>query len=98
VPPAVIARLERLNECYEGRYPGLRYVTFVNGRSRGEIVGEMERFLGVSGDGDDEDKGGALAVGHVVGPGSEEWKRELGRAVEEVGLIAKSRLVKFGVD
>lgn len=31
-----------LNSLYEESYPGLRYTTFVNGRSRAEIAQEME--------------------------------------------------------
>ena len=31
-----------LNSLYEDAFPGLRYITFVNGRSRAEIVPELE--------------------------------------------------------
>ncbi|TFY58200.1 hypothetical protein EVG20_g8244, partial [Dentipellis fragilis] len=41
-PPEVLERLGVLNAAYEARYEGLRYITFVNGRSRKEIMGEME--------------------------------------------------------
>ncbi|CUS23101.1 LAQU0S08e02146g1_1 [Lachancea quebecensis] len=34
--------LKHLNEVYEQRYPGLRFVVFVNGRSRPEIIRVME--------------------------------------------------------
>jgi len=31
-----------LNALYEESFPGLRYITFVNGRSRAEIIPEIE--------------------------------------------------------
>lgn len=34
--------LKHLNEVYEQHYPGLRFVVFVNGRSRPEIIRVME--------------------------------------------------------
>lgn len=34
-----------LNEAYEARFPGLRYVVFVNGRSREEVMGDMRRRI-----------------------------------------------------
>ena len=37
--------LERLNEEYEEQFPGLRYVVFVNGRSRDEIMEDMRRRI-----------------------------------------------------
>jgi|SRR5579859_60226 len=39
------AELQRLNEEYEAKYPGLRYVVFVNGRSRTEIMADMRRRI-----------------------------------------------------
>ncbi|KAH6839558.1 OHCU decarboxylase-domain-containing protein [Chaetomium sp. MPI-CAGE-AT-0009] len=33
--------LGRLNKEYEGRFPGLRYVLWVNGRPRGEVLADM---------------------------------------------------------
>ncbi|KAH0836597.1 OHCU decarboxylase-domain-containing protein [Lanmaoa asiatica] len=44
-PPEVLARLAHLNACYEHVYPRLRYITFVNGRSRAVIAKEMEDKL-----------------------------------------------------
>jgi len=79
--PEVIRRLEHLNNAYEKKYPGLIYITFVNGRSRAEIADEMETFLGV-----DTEKLESVEVG------GDEWMKELHRAVVDVGLIAKSRL------
>jgi 2-oxo-4-hydroxy-4-carboxy--5-ureidoimidazoline (OHCU) decarboxylase len=92
-PPEVLARLLELNEEYERRYPGLRYITFVNGRSRKAIMVEMEEKLGI---GDDAwDKGDSKEV-HLLG--SEEWVSEVRRALEDIGKIAKSRLVALKVD
>ncbi|KAJ7281910.1 Oxo-4-hydroxy-4-carboxy-5-ureidoimidazoline decarboxylase [Mycena rebaudengoi] len=89
-PPEVLARLAHLNACYERRYSGLRYITFVNGRSRAAIAREMEDVL---------------ELPHSLSPdqppveeikqierGSRAWNSELERAVLDVGRIAKSRL------
>ncbi|KAI5967301.1 hypothetical protein CANMA_003121 [Candida margitis] len=38
-------RLAELNERYEKTFPGLRYVVFVNGRSRDEIIVNMEERI-----------------------------------------------------
>lgn len=37
--------LSALNEEYEARFPGLRYVVFVNGRGRGEVMKDMRRRI-----------------------------------------------------
>ncbi|KIL00765.1 hypothetical protein PAXRUDRAFT_821346 [Paxillus rubicundulus Ve08.2h10] len=92
-PPEVLSRLTHLNACYEHVFPGLRYITFVNGRSRAAIAEEME------------DK---LRTSHSLLPdqppvdsfmpvekGTREWLQELDRAVEDVGKIAQSRLDKL---
>jgi len=95
-PPEVLARLAHLNGLYEVKYPGLRYITFVNGRTRAEIVNEMEGRL--------EIQHSLLAnepdVGVIVpvDAGSQEWKHELRRAVFEVGMIALGRLGALGVE
>lgn len=39
-------QLAALNAAYEDRYPGLRYVVFVNGRGRPEIMEDMKRRIG----------------------------------------------------
>ncbi len=92
-PPEVLARLLELNEEYERRYPGLRYITFVNGRSRKMIVVEMEEKLGILGDGwekgDNKD---------VYRQGSDGWVTEVRRALKDIGDIAKSRLAALKVD
>ena len=43
--PATVKALEGLNEAYERRF-GFRFVVFVRGRSRREIVPELEARLG----------------------------------------------------
>ncbi|VDC06516.1 unnamed protein product [Peniophora sp. CBMAI 1063] len=92
-PPEVLERLAKLNALYEDRYEGLRYITFVNGRSRKEIMEEMEVKLGV-GSGEDvvvgEDEAGRVKIE------SDEWEKEVRRAVEDVGRIAKARLRNMG--
>lgn len=40
--PEVTKRLQELNKEYEKVYPGLRFVLFVNGRNRPEVIGVME--------------------------------------------------------
>ncbi|KXN86566.1 hypothetical protein AN958_09870, partial [Leucoagaricus sp. SymC.cos] len=97
-PPEVLARLKHLNACYEAQYPGLRYITFVNGRSRALIAEEMEDVLGI--------KHSLLPDAPVVvrfeagaySRSDVKWLNELKRAVEDVGKIAKSRLKALGVD
>lgn len=91
-PPEILARLLELNEEYERRYPGLRYITFVNGRSRKMIMEEMEEKLGID---DGWEKGDSKEI-HSLG--SEEWVSEVRRALEDIGKIAKSRLVALKVD
>jgi hypothetical protein len=41
----VLAQLAALNREYEEAFPGLRYVVFVNGRGRGEIMEDMRRRI-----------------------------------------------------
>lgn len=92
-PPQVLTRLAHLNACYERVYPGLRYITFVNGRSRAVIAEEMEDKLEIThsllpDQPSVEDFSPVEEYGHV-------WRRELDRAVEDVGRIAQSRLAKL---
>ncbi|KAI0763817.1 OHCU decarboxylase-domain-containing protein [Trametes elegans] len=95
-PSDVLARLAHLNACYEHRYPGLIYITFVNGRSRAEIKDEMEDALGLE-HSFNPDQPPVENVGSVE-VGSEEWKKELERAVADVGKIAKSRVGTLAID
>ena len=101
-PPWVIDRLGWLNGTYERRYEGLRYITFVNGRTRREVMEEMEGKLGVEkaqGPEWKEGEGGSSAgdVEARVQVGGEEWLKELERAVGEVILIVKDRVGKLGL-
>ncbi|KAI0058949.1 hypothetical protein BV25DRAFT_1174456 [Artomyces pyxidatus] len=91
-PPEVLERLALLNSAYESKFEGLRYITFVNGRSRQEVMVEMEDALGV---GKGEVKAGDLGK---VDVGGIQWRNEAERAVLDVGRIAKSRLKALGVD
>jgi 2-oxo-4-hydroxy-4-carboxy--5-ureidoimidazoline (OHCU) decarboxylase len=93
--PEVLARLSHLNACYEIRYPGLRYITFVNGRTRLEIAEEMEDMLCLAHSLSPDNP--PFDTIYPVDNASEEWKRELDRAVLDIGLIAKSRLRALGV-
>ncbi|KAF9462905.1 Oxo-4-hydroxy-4-carboxy-5-ureidoimidazoline decarboxylase [Collybia nuda] len=95
-PPEVLARLAHLNACYEAKYPGLRYITFVNGRPRHAIAEELEDLLGFN---------HSLLADEPALIGIESmditgdlWRGELRRAIEDIGLIAKSRLVALGVE
>lgn len=95
-PPEVLVRLVHLNSCYEARYPGLRYITFVNGRTRQAIAEEMEDMLGL----EHSLSPDMPLISEVTGVdiGSEEWSAELQRAVGDIGLIAKSRLKSLGIE
>lgn len=88
-PPAVLARLAHLNTCYEVKYPGLRYITFVNGRSRAAITEEMEDALSLTHSFSTTDPDLVDIVPHQVG--SNAWLAELGRAIYDIGRIAESR-------
>jgi len=95
-PPWVIERLGWLNGVYERKYQGLRYITFVNGRTRTEVMEEMESALGTENARGPEWKERGEAEAKVeVDVGGEEWLRELERAVGEVILIAKDRAKKL---
>lgn len=95
-PPAVLARLRLLNALYEARFPGLRYITFVNGRARADVLREMEAVLGLP----HSLSGTEPPVESVVAVdvGGEAWTAELERAVRDVGRIAKNRLAALGAE
>jgi len=98
-PPWVIERLGWLNGVYEGRYEGLRYITFVNGRTRREVMEEMENALGVEKARGPEWKDGVegSSTSEAEEVGGEEWLKELERAVGEVILIARDRARGLGL-
>ncbi|EGG03697.1 uncharacterized protein MELLADRAFT_37958, partial [Melampsora larici-populina 98AG31] len=75
--------LQRLNRVYEASYPGLRYVTFVNGRSREEIMHEMQHKL--YGD-------GGLQDTLMIHERDDAWHIEVARGIKDVFKIAVSRL------
>ncbi|KAK0646841.1 Oxo-4-hydroxy-4-carboxy-5-ureidoimidazoline decarboxylase [Cercophora newfieldiana] len=54
-------RLWGLNREYERVFPGLRYVVFVNGRGRGEVMGDMRRRI-ERGDAREEEREGIRAM------------------------------------
>lgn len=89
-PPGVLARLAHLNACYERRYPGLRYITFVNGRTRAAIALEMEDALGIPHSLSPDQP--PIEEFASVESSSEAFRAELDRAVADVGRIAKGRL------
>ncbi|KAJ7257955.1 OHCU decarboxylase-domain-containing protein [Mycena haematopus] len=84
-PPEVLARLAHLNACYEHRYPGLRYITFVNGRSRAAIALEMEDVLGLPHSlSPDEPPVDEITP---IEPGADAWRSELDRAVMDISYL-----------
>ncbi|KJA28122.1 hypothetical protein HYPSUDRAFT_802673 [Hypholoma sublateritium FD-334 SS-4] len=89
-PPEVLERLAHLNACYEATYPGLRYITFVNGRSRAAIAEKMEEALHTPHSFSTTEP--VLGDISPIDPSSQDWRSELDRAVYDVGCIAKSRL------
>jgi 2-oxo-4-hydroxy-4-carboxy--5-ureidoimidazoline (OHCU) decarboxylase len=98
-PPAVLERLAYLNAVYERRYPGLVYITFVNGRSRTEIAQEMEQHLGISsveGNASHQTLEAINSEAHPVEVEGIEWLSELDRAVEDIARIAFSRFGALG--
>jgi len=95
-PPDVLRRIAYLNTCYVRTYPGLRYITFVNGRSRAAIAEEIEDVLGI----EHSLEGGEPPLENFKAfeVGENRWKDELGRAMLDVGRIAKNRLKVLGVE
>jgi hypothetical protein len=59
----VVAELASLNEAYEAKFPGLRFVVFVNGRGRGEIMAIMRERI-ERGDWEAERDGAIGVSGH----------------------------------
>ncbi|GAA5977277.1 hypothetical protein JCM5350_002414 [Sporobolomyces pararoseus] len=99
----VLRRLTMLNAFYEETFPNLRYITFVNGRSRAEIVPELESILGLSLPPPSQDQGEIrfteLKKKVKIQPvGSAPWRKELQRDLVNMWQIAKSRLGKMGVE
>lgn len=70
-----------------GSYLSFCSITFVNGRTRGQIVDEMEERLGL--------ENGEEASREPFDQASEEWEKELTRAINDIGLIAQDRANKL---
>lgn len=87
------AGLARLNAIYEAKFPGLRFVTYVAGRSRAAVADEIASLLG--------DKVAALKdaneLSHeeVRAQETEEWQAELNRASDALWEIAVDRAGKL---
>ncbi|WVQ70682.1 hypothetical protein IAR50_000204 [Cryptococcus sp. DSM 104548] len=95
-PQEVLDRLAYLNQLYCKVYPGLRYITFVNGRSRAEIIPDFESVLGLSST--EQPPIDSEEVGQMVkAPESEEWKKECSRGLADVWLIGRARLSGMGL-
>ncbi|EIW69910.1 hypothetical protein TREMEDRAFT_18980, partial [Tremella mesenterica DSM 1558] len=98
---AVLRRLKHLNSLYRIVFPGLVYITFVNGRPRSDIVPELERIIGITPSPApipddwplDIPTLDSTEVKGLIRPfGSEEWKEECERGLGEVWKIARARL------
>ncbi|GAA6015148.1 hypothetical protein JCM11491_000482 [Sporobolomyces phaffii] len=99
----VLRRLTMLNAFYEETFPNLRYITFVNGRSRAEIVPELETILGLNLPPPSQDTGEGrfteLRKQVKIQPvGSGPWRKELERDLVNMWQIAHSRLARLGVE
>lgn len=88
-------------------YPGLRYITFVNGRTRAQIVPELEEAIGLPLSPvplpDDYDTASPALESDEVrklvrDPSGDAWKAECDRAIAAVWLIAHSRLKNMGLE
>ncbi|KAK4058067.1 hypothetical protein OIO90_000806 [Microbotryomycetes sp. JL221] len=102
-PGQVLKRLTMLNTLYEEAYPGLRFVTFVNGRPRVDIVPEIESaldlFLPRPSVETPEPRTQTLRERIKIHPmGSQQWRKELDRGLKSMWLIAHDRLNKLGLN
>ena len=93
VDPAVLEKLARLNAIYEAKYPGLRFVTYVAGRSRAAVADELEALLGAQTAA--LKKASDLPQRQVRGEGTKEWQAELERASEALFEIGVDRAGKL---
>ncbi|KAM0756296.1 putative OHCU decarboxylase protein [Meredithblackwellia eburnea MCA 4105] len=104
-PGEVLKRLSMLNSVYEECYPGLIYTTFVNGRSRAEIIPEMEGILGLTLPAPSPNNGELRlkdmmekAGNNIRIVGSKAWRAELQRGLDAMFDIARNRLEKLGIN
>ncbi|EPQ29763.1 uncharacterized protein PFL1_02436 [Pseudozyma flocculosa PF-1] len=93
VDPATLERLARLNALYEARYPGLRFVTYVAGRSRAAVADELAANLGAGIA--DLAAPSDLPADQVRPQGTHEWQSELDRASDALWEIATDRAGKL---
>ncbi|KAM0793207.1 hypothetical protein ACM66B_000677 [Microbotryomycetes sp. NB124-2] len=102
-PSEVMRRLGTLNMLYEESYPGLRFITFVNGRPRVDIIPEIESaldlFLPKPSVETPEPRLQTLRDRVRINPtGSAPWRKELKRGLQAMWDIAHDRLNKLGLD
>ncbi|CAD6890520.1 unnamed protein product [Tilletia controversa] len=96
--PETLARLDKLNKLYELRFPTLRFVTFVAGRSRAAVADELAALLGtgITENADiDADKPDTFPQDEIRPVESEEWQDELVRAEDALWKIAGDRASKL---
>ena len=92
---------------YRTAFPGLRFVTFVNGRPRADIIPEMEEVIGVQPSPrplPDDYPAATPAVDSqevkdLVRPReSQAWREECDRGLADVWRIGVARLKTLGVE
>ncbi|SNX86092.1 uncharacterized protein MEPE_04801 [Melanopsichium pennsylvanicum] len=93
VDPATLEKLARLNAIYEAKYPGLRFVTYVAGRSRAAVADELASLLGEETAALKDAK--HLPKSEVRAEGTQEWQSELERASDALWEIAVDRAGKL---
>ncbi|SPO27574.1 uncharacterized protein UTRI_04394_B [Ustilago trichophora] len=93
VDPATLEKLARLNAIYEAKYPGLRFVTYVAGRSRAAVAEELASLLGEKTAALKDAKD--LPKDDVRTQDTEEWQSELERASDALWEIAVDRAGKL---
>lgn len=98
--------LAHLNSVYEAVWPGLRFITFVAGRSRAVIVNEMEEKIGIPTSPQPlpdnfptrEPALGSSTVKQLTREKyGDEWKKECDRALIDVWRIGHARLGNMGL-
>lgn len=88
---------------YEEQYPGLKYVIFVNGRTRQEIVTLLEAHLGIENTVVPLTEASRPRISmptsppRVVEVDSDEWKSEVDRGINDIWSIARDRLKKQNI-
>ncbi|KAL7423884.1 hypothetical protein Q5752_001469 [Cryptotrichosporon argae] len=98
----VLDRLAHLNALYAHAFPGLTFITFVNGRPRAAIVPEFEGVLGVPPSLEPIPDGYPVFAPGPEGvcvreAGSDEWRAECARGLADVWRIARARVKGLGL-